>query len=241
MLAASGLCDRAVSSESLELFALPLEDKRALAARSRLQRYCAIVSDDPAVRAVSGPEVLVFDPTPQRTDLRLSLQIGAQLGLDVRLEDARLGQGGAIDGPVALAPGSGSRAKCWPRESWIEFARRLHRAGKSMLIVIGPVEAERDDPRDWAWPCPVRILENVSCVELARALGSCSAFVGNDSGPSHLAAMLGLPTIALFGAGLPAVFAPLGPRAVVLQGSAQAPPDVAVDVVLRELATLLRG
>ena len=42
------------------------------------------------------------------------------------------------------------------------------------------------------------------------------AFVGCDTGPTHLAAQLGVPTIALFGPTDPAVWAPVGPRVRVI-------------------------
>ena len=239
VFAAYGACDRAMSSEALAMFALALRDESAASARARLAHYVAIVSDDPAVRAVEGPEISVFDPRPQRWDQPLPLQIGAQLGLLVRVEDAQLasievGRGG----PIAIAPGSGARDKCWPRDRWLELARTLAHAGETIRVVVGPTEHERDDPRAWDWPCSVQFLAELSCVELARCLQNCAAFVGNDSGTSHLAAMLSVPTIAIFGGGWPRVFAPLGPRVVTVVGSGAAPPDVEVHDVLRALATV---
>jgi ADP-heptose:LPS heptosyltransferase len=64
----------------------------------------------------------------------------------------------------------------------------------------------------------VTFLAELSVVQVAQRLAAAAAFVGNDSGPTHLAAMLGLPTVALFGGGDAAVFGPLGPRVMVLQG-----------------------
>jgi heptosyltransferase-2 len=42
--------------------------------------------------------------------------------------------------------------------------------------------------------------------------------VGNDSGPGHLAAILGVPTFTLFGNNLPSLFAPLHPAAEWMEG-----------------------
>ncbi len=44
-------------------------------------------------------------------------------------------------------------------------------------------------------------------------------FVGNDSGLSHLAAVVGAPTLVLFGPTDPRLWAPIGPRVTVLAGS----------------------
>jgi heptosyltransferase-3 len=49
---------------------------------------------------------------------------------------------------------------------------------------------------------------------VARAL----AFVGNDSGPGHLAGILGVPTVSIFGPKDPARWKPLGPTVNVVQG-----------------------
>jgi ADP-heptose:LPS heptosyltransferase len=49
--------------------------------------------------------------------------------------------------------------------------------------------------------------------QVAAILARCRLSLGNDSGVSHLAAAIGVPTIAVFGPTNPAVWAPLGPRA----------------------------
>ena len=239
VLAAHGACDRAMSSESLGLYALALRDELGMRTRARLAHYVAIAGDDPALRAVEGPEISVFDPAPQRWDEPLPLQIGAQLRLDVRIEDEHLTRSDVQSGgAIALAPGSGAREKCWPQGRWLELASRLARQQETLRIVVGPTEQERDDPRKWDWPCAVHFLAELSCLELARALQTCAAFVGNDSGTSHLAAMLDVPTVAIFGAGWPRVFGPLGRRVATVVGSGAAPPDVEVHEVLRALAAL---
>jgi ADP-heptose:LPS heptosyltransferase len=77
-------------------------------------------------------------------------------------------------------------------------------------VVVGPAERERDDPMRWPWPAGTAFLADLSCVELAQRLCAARAFVGNDSGTTHLAAALLLPTIAIFGASEPRVWAPPG-------------------------------
>ena len=49
------------------------------------------------------------------------------------------------------------------------------------------------------------------------ALTGAGGYVGHDSGPTHLAAMIGLPTLALFGPTDPAIWSPLGPRVQCLR------------------------
>lgn len=185
----------------------------------RWRRYRAILSDDPAFEALARPtcQVACFDPRP-RDAQPLPLQIARQVGLALLWpQDARCGTwrpepGGA----VVLAPGSGGRAKCWPSVRWLELAAGLAAFGR-VAVVVGPVEVERDDPRTWPWPVPVSFLVHEAVVVLGGDLARAQAFVGNDSGTTHLAAMTGLPTVALFGPSDPAVFAPNGPRVEVVR------------------------
>jgi ADP-heptose:LPS heptosyltransferase len=111
------------------------------------------------------------------------------------------------DGFVAVHPGSGSPAKNWPFERFVDLARRLAR-GRAWLLALGPAEERLVAPpealaaREW----PVRVL--------GAALARAGIFVGNDSGASHLAASAGAPTVALFGPTDPNVWSPEGPRVV---------------------------
>ena len=65
-----------------------------------------------------------------------------------------------------------------------------------------------------------RFLVALTAVQLAQALQDSHLFVGNDSGPTHLAAMLGVPTVALFGPTDAGVWAPVGPHVRVLEAPA---------------------
>jgi hypothetical protein len=54
--------------------------------------------------------------------------------------------------------------------------------------------------------------------DLVALLAGARAFVGNDAGPSHLAALLGTPTVAVFGPTSASVWRPQGPDVQVVQG-----------------------
>lgn len=122
--------------------------------------------------------------------------------------------------PLAvLHPGSGGAAKCWPIERFCELAERLAaEAGLDVVAVLGPVEletwpADRVERLTGAvkalWPAP-------SLSELAGLTAEAALYVGNDSGPTHLAAAVGAPTVALFAASDARHFAPLGPAVRVV-------------------------
>jgi heptosyltransferase III len=63
----------------------------------------------------------------------------------------------------------------------------------------------------------VPVLSDCTLLETAEALSACAAYVGNDSGITHLAAALGVPVVALFGPTDPALWGPRGPKVTILR------------------------
>lgn len=94
-----------------------------------------------------------------------------------------------------IHPGSGSAAKNFDPEFYGFLANELKsRRYKDTRIVLGPLEA--DLRHHYEGRFTIEAPESV--VDLARLLSRASLFVGNDSGVSHLAALLGAKTLALF-------------------------------------------
>jgi heptosyltransferase-3 len=125
---------------------------------------------------------------------------------------------------VALHPGSGGAAKRWPPERFAGLARRLRAARYTPLLIEGPADAAPVAAIGATLAdAPVAVARNLTLMELAQALARCVAYVGNDSGVSHLAGLLGCPTLVLFGPSDPALWAPIGPRVHVLRAPAAAP------------------
>ena len=115
--------------------------------------------------------------------------------------------------PVAVHPGSGGRGKCWPAA---EFARLLGALGRPAIMLRGPADdAACDALHALAAPAELGGLE---VAQAGAVLAGCGLYVGNDSGVTHLAAGLGVPTVAVFGPTDPAVWRPLGPRVRVVRG-----------------------
>ena len=144
--------------------------------------------------------------------------------------DARRYAAGAVDPSlVVLHPGSGGAAKCWPASDFAAVARRLVADGRRVRVVLGDVERERmpdADVRPFA-DAGAEVLRPDDLLGLLDALLPAATFVGNDSGPSHLAAAVGVPTVAVFTATDPAVWRPTGPRVTVLGGGRVTADDVA--------------
>lgn len=121
---------------------------------------------------------------------------------------------------VAIHPGSGGRAKCWSRAAFADVARTLQADGCTPLFIVGPVELDTWSSRELTM---IRdefpLLTAPPPEELVAVLSGVSVYVGNDGGVTHVAALLGTPTVVLFGPTDPRVWRPLGPRVVTLQGS----------------------
>jgi len=128
--------------------------------------------------------------------------------------DALLAGRGMGDGFVAVHPGSGGRAKRWPAERFAELVRRLARP---VVWLLGPAEGEADAERLRAIGERVgTVVASPDLATLAGILARCRLYVGNDSGVSHLAAAVGAPTVAVFGATDPRCWAPRGERVAVV-------------------------
>ncbi|MBI4604989.1 MAG: glycosyltransferase family 9 protein [Planctomycetes bacterium] len=111
-----------------------------------------------------------------------------------------------------IHPGASSPAKAAPRERLAALARVLEARGFTVGWIRGPVEAERGDDRP-----PEPCLDRPSLVLLAHTIACAHLYVGNDSGPTHLAAALGVPTVAVHVVPNPA-WRPRGERVVVVEG-----------------------
>lgn len=147
-----------------------------------------------------------------------------------------IGTGRSHDGDAIVHPGSGSRAKCWPTERFVKLIEKLKRKKKEVRVLIGEVEHERFTQEqiallEKAAGAPVR--RPATYVELFNELRTASLFIGNDSGPSHLAGVMGLPTVALFGPTDPNVWKPMGPKVRVLHRPTLE--SISVDDVLGEV------
>lgn len=138
---------------------------------------------------------------------------------------------------VILHPGSGSPAKCWHVDNFIAVAEALAARDVQGVFLLGPAEQERlDRPTKARLRRCARVLTGLSLEEALAVLSVAHAFVGHDSGISHLAGGLGTRTIALFGPTDPAVYRPIGPQVTVLHdpraGFTQEPcPDLQRQVV----------
>jgi ADP-heptose:LPS heptosyltransferase len=135
--------------------------------------------------------------------------------------------GGATERTTTLLhPGSGGRAKCWPLSCFIDVARRLRESDEDVCFIVGPVEAERWSSHELdAIRNEFPLIESPSPNDLLHLLVSARVLIGNDAGPAHVAALVGTPTLTIFGATSPIVWRPLGPHARYIKGNPESNPE----------------
>jgi ADP-heptose:LPS heptosyltransferase len=114
-----------------------------------------------------------------------------------------------LDRPIILHPGAGATWKRWPAQRFGVLAMALRQRDHDVALLAGPADEEAIEAT-LAHSGPLPILRSDSIRHLAAILSQAHLFVGNDSGVTHLAAAVGVPTIALFGPTDPASWAPLG-------------------------------
>ncbi len=118
---------------------------------------------------------------------------------------------------VAIHPGSGSRRKNWPAYRFAQVADWIARGqGGNVLVIAGPADDEAVAGMLAGPSHKAATVKRESLSELAAVLERCDAYLGNDSGVTHLASLVGTPTLALFGPTDPRVWAPRGKHVAVV-------------------------
>jgi ADP-heptose:LPS heptosyltransferase len=147
---------------------------------------------------------------------------------------------------IVFHPGSGGEGKNYPPEFWLKLIGKLtsHFPSPSLsksIILLGPAEEQ-------LLPCFTsrldgersEILFAPELEQLQSILSQAPLYVGHDSGITHLAAMLGTPTVALFRMSTVHQWRPLGPAVKVIQ-SEESSPGLIVKILEEIMPLASRG
>ncbi len=113
---------------------------------------------------------------------------------------------------VALHPGASKAPRAWHAGRFALLGRNLtERTGARIILLGGPADRDLLESIAGRMPpeslLPIRL--DLSIPDLAGVLERCQLFVGNDSGPMHLAAALGVHVVGIFGPGSPGRTSPI--------------------------------
>jgi len=200
------------------------------------------------VRKAGVKKVLSIPPFPEKGDrvhaidhmLSCLSSMGVPQGMripriflseeDRQFAEAWLAQKGALErvekGLIALHPGSGSRKKLWPIGKFLDLAGSITaELGLSTILFIGPAEREYlgSGLERMRARCPISA-DHLPLIQVASLLERCRCYIGNDSGMTHLAAAVGVPTVALFGPTDPEIWGPRGERVAILRKALECSP-----------------
>jgi heptosyltransferase III len=140
------------------------------------------------------------------------------------MADRVVASASAIIHPVAATP-----QKTWPAAGFLEVARHLRQAGLDPVFIGGP----GDDLAPFA---EFRTVRGAPLADIKNLLAGASLFVGNDSGPAHMAAAFGLPVVVVFGPSDPEIWGPwrTASEAIAAPGGiAQVRPSQVIEALAR--------
>lgn len=175
--------------------------------------------------AVPGHRLLYTNSAPYPrgwhvSDTALSLVSPPRVRFVPRVLDAA-----ALDAPIGLKKAArfavhvsgGDALRHWGAERDMELCRSLASHGPVVLVGTGTAEEVSAARIAAAVPGVSDLVGKTSLSSLRTLLKGCDVFIGPDSGPGHLAAHAGIPTVTVFGLrGNPLQFAPRNPRGIVL-------------------------
>ena len=121
--------------------------------------------------------------------------------------------GGSKRPVIAVHPGSGSPYKNWELSRWRDVLLRLHEADPTRRFLVSTGEAEESAVSKFlegldALDLPILKANRLPLPVLGAALAECRLYLGHDSGISHLASAVGVPSVVLFGPTEDSVWAP---------------------------------
>ncbi len=115
--------------------------------------------------------------------------------------------------------GRGAEERLWPFQRFIQAAEKLEEKGYSTVFLLGPDDESLENKLNGR-----KIFKGLSLDEVFQKISRCSLFIGNDSGPAHLAAASGANVIVLFGSADPKRSAPHSERCRIIYKGAECAP-----------------
>jgi len=180
----------------------------------RARKRCVLQQDASMHRVPHIASVLGLSPPP---DPKLATGSGARSQARTLVPD----------GPpvLALGPTANWAGKAWPAANFVELMGRITGpAGflsNGRIMVVG-AQAERDAALPVIDAVPGdRLIDLVGRTDLpqtAACLERADFYIGNDSGPMHMAAAVGLPTLGLFGPSSESKYGPWGKKCASIRG-----------------------
>jgi len=137
------------------------------------------------------------------------------LGIELPTRENLILPRSGTGGEILVHTGAGQPIRVWPLDRYAKIVAGLREKGFRVQVACDP-----DQHKWWLDAGETSVSSPRTVTELLELVDRSSLFIGNDSGPGHLAAFCGVPTFSIFGPQLPEWFAPLHPHTESLEGKA---------------------
>lgn len=160
---------------------------------------------------------------PEDKDLFMPIRKDSEIYIEEFLFNQGCRKGEKI---IAFHPAASCPSKIWPTERFAQVVDKLSAEFKAKIVIVaGTDDADISSSLSSLVHCPlIDATGKTSVSELASLLRRCSLFIANDSGPVHIAATLGVPTVAIFGRSQPGLsprrWGPIGKDSIILHKDA---------------------
>jgi ADP-heptose:LPS heptosyltransferase len=154
-------------------------------------------------------------PAPESHSYESWRAVGQAIGVELPSSDRLPAPPPRLEKTVLIHSGARHPVRVWPLENYRRLAGKLRALGMEIQIACNPEQEswwKQNGEGNVASPRTVAAL-----IELTDRAG---VFIGNDSGPGHIAALCGVPTFTVFGPMISEWFVPLHPSAEYVEGKA---------------------
>lgn len=120
---------------------------------------------------------------------------------------------------VGVGPSGGNSVlKQWPIERFAKLGRWLQTEYKARLIIVGGPDEKKMglEVENMLGNTTINMVGKTTLRQMAALLKHCDFYIGNDTGPMHIAATTGIPVIALFGSSCSHRFGPWGDNHIII-------------------------
>lgn len=151
------------------------------------------------------------DPTLHRVERWRT--IGEALGLDMPPMAEAVEPASKRRAKVLLHSGAGKQLRVWPLDRFLALVHHFRKQGYGVQVACDPNQIEW-----WKENGESSVVVPADLNGFLDLVHKAGVFIGNDSGPGHVAAYMGVPTFTFFGPQVPEWFLPLHPQAEWIEG-----------------------
>lgn len=169
-------------------------------------------------------------------DFRIEVSDEERLEIQRRFQDL-----GLVDKKViGFAVGAGHPSRCWDLDKFAELAGKiLVDQNSAVVLFLGPEERTIAERVRSVFPDGVVVVDDLSILQLMASMSLLDAIVSNDSGPAHIAGVVGTPLVLVMDKRAPLTFLPLSKNIVIANRGELS--EITADEVYTELSKLEIG